>query len=340
MAALDTEKPKLSGAERAAVLLLTLDEPDAAEVLKHLSPREVQKIGEAMVTMVSVPKAAVSAVLGDFCAAVDELTELGSGNQEYLCNLLNTALGEDKARSILDRILPGYHARGLGALRWVGPRAVADLIRLEHPQVIALVLSYLDQDHAADVLAALPESMRADIVMRIATLEGIQPGAIRELGDMLEKHYSCNSEHLKSTAVGGLQTAADIMKSLDTRLEVGIIQKLREIDAELGNGIEDLMFVFDDLIDVDDRDIQALLREISSETLIVALKGADEGIKDKLFRNMSRRAAEMLRDDLATRGQVRLRDVKTAQKEILTVARRMAEIGEIVLAGKGREEYI
>ena len=248
MAALDTEKPKLNGAQRAAVLLLMLGEPDAAEVLKHLSPREVQKIGAAMVSMVSVPKAAVSAVLDDFCAAVDELTELGIGNQDYLCNILNTALGEDKARSILVRILPGHHARGLDALRWMGPRAVADLIRLEHPQVIALVLSYLDQDQAADVLAALPESMRADIVMRIATLECIQPDAIRELGDILEKHYSCDSAHLRSTAVGGLQTAASIMKSLDPRLEVEIIQKLREIDAELGNGIEDLMFVFDDLI--------------------------------------------------------------------------------------------
>jgi len=340
MAAVDSKKGKLSGAERAAVLLMSLGEQDAAEVLKHMSPKEVQKIGEAMATMVNVPKDSVSSVLGDFCDAVDEQTELGIGNEDYLRSVLNNALGEDKARNIIDRILLGRHSKGLDALKWMEPRAVADLIRLEHPQIIAIVLSYLDQDQAADVLAALPENMRVDIVMRIAALDGIQPSAIHELDDMLEKQFSGNSDSFKSSAVGGLKTAASIMNYLDSTLEAEIIEKVKEIDDDMGTGIQDLMFVFENLIEVDDRGIQAILREISSDTLIIALKGADEGIKEKIFKNMSRRAGEMLRDDLEARGPVKLSEVEGAQKEILTVARRMAETGEISLGGKGGDEYV
>jgi flagellar motor switch protein FliG len=340
MAALDGKKAKLSGAERAAVLLMTLGEQDAAEVLKHMSPKEVQKIGEAMATMVNVPKDSVSSVLGDFCDAVDSQTELGIGNEDYLRSILTNALGEDKARNIIDRILLGRHSKGLDALKWMEPRAVADLIRLEHPQIIAIVLSYLEQDQAADVLANLPENMRVDIVMRIASLDGIQPSAIHELDDMLEKQFSGNSDNIKSSAVGGLKTAASIMNFLDSTLEAEIIEKVKEIDEDMGTGIQDLMFVFENLIDVDDRGIQALLREISSETLIIALKGADEGIKEKIFKNMSRRAGEMLRDDLEARGPVKLSEVEGAQKEILSVARRMAETGEISLGGKGGDEYV
>lgn len=340
MAALDSKKSKLSGAERAAVLLMTLGEQDAAEVLKHMSPKEVQKIGEAMASMANVPKDAVSSVLGDFCDAVDEQTELGIGNEDYLRSVLTNALGEDKARNVIDRILLGRHSKGLDALKWMEPRAVADMIRLEHPQIIAIVLSYLEQDQAADVLSNLPENMRVDIVMRIASLDGIQPSAIHELDDMLEKQFSGNSDNIKSSPVGGLKTAASIMNFLDSNIEAEIIEKIHEIDDDMGTGIQDLMFVFENLVEVDDRGIQALLREISSETLIVALKGSDEAIKEKIFKNMSRRAGEMLRDDLETRGPVKLSEVEAAQKEILTVARRMAESGEISLGGKGGDEYV
>ncbi len=336
----EAKKGKLNGAERAAVLLMTLGENDAAEILKHMSPKEVQKVGEAMASLSSVPKEDVSTVLGDFCDAVDEQTELGIGNEDYLRNVLKSALGEDKARNIIDRILLGRHSKGLDALKWMDPRAVADLIRLEHPQIIAIVLSYLEQDQAADVLAALPENMRVDIVMRIASLDGIQPSAIHELDDMLEKQFSGNADNIKSSAVGGLKTAANIMNFLDSNIESEIIEKVKEIDEEMGSGIQDLMFVFENLIEVDDRGIQALLREISSDTLIVALKGSDEAIKEKIFNNMSRRAGEMLKDDLEARGPVKLSDVETAQKEILAVARRMAETGEISLGGKGGDEYV
>ena len=336
----EAKKSKLSGAERAAVLLMTLGEGDAAEILKHMTPKEVQKVGEAMASLANVPKEDVNSVLGDFCDAVDEQTELGIGNEDYLRNVLNNALGEDKARNVIDRILLGRHSKGLDALKWMDPRSVADMIRLEHPQIIAIVLSYLEQDQAADVLAALPENMRVDIIMRIASLDGIQPSAIHELDDMLEKQFSGNSDNIRSSAVGGLKTAANIMNFLDSSVEAEIIEKVKEIDEEIGTGIEDLMFVFENLIEVDDRGIQALLREISSETLITALKGSDEGIKEKIFNNMSRRAGEMLKDDLEARGPVKLSDVEGAQKEILSVARRMAETGEISLGGKGGDEYV
>ncbi len=338
--ATEAKKGKLNGAERAAIFLMTLGEADAAEVLKHMSPKEVQKVGEAMAGLANVPKEEVSTVLGDFCDAVDEQTELGIGNEEYLKNVLNNALGEDKARNVIDRILLGRHSKGLDALKWMEPRSVADMIRLEHPQIIAIVLSYLEQDQAADVLAALPENMRVDVVMRIASLDGIQPSAIHELDDMLEKQFSGNSDNIKTSAVGGLKTAANIMNFMDSSVEAEIMEKVKEIDEDMGNGIQDLMFVFENLNDVDDRGIQALLREISSDTLIVALKGADEAIKEKILNNMSRRAGEMLKDDLEARGPVKLSEVEGAQKEILAVARRMAETGEISLGGKGGDEYV
>jgi flagellar motor switch protein FliG len=305
-----------------------------------MSPKEVQKIGEAMAAMANVPKDSVNDVLGEFCDAVDEQTELGIGNEDYLKSILNNALGEDKAKSIIDRILLGSHSKGLDALKWMEPRSVADIIRLEHPQIIAIVLSYLEQDQAADVLSALPENMRVDVVMRIATLDGIQPSAIHELDDMLEKQFSGNSDAIRTSAVGGIKTAANIMNFLDSNMEAEIIEKVKELDDEVGTGIQDHMFVFENLIEVDDRGIQALLREVSADTLIVALKGADEGVKEKIFKNMSRRAGEMLRDDLESRGPVKLSEVEAGQKEILTVARRMAETGEISLGGKGGDEYV
>ena len=248
MAAVESKKSKLSGAERAAVLLMTLGEQDAAEVLKHMSPKEVQKIGEAMAGMANVPKDSVTSVLGDFCDAVDEQTELGIGNEDYLRSVLTNALGEDKARNVIDRILLGRHSKGLDALKWMEPRAVADLIRLEHPQIIAIVLSYLEQDQAADVLSALPENMRVDIVMRIASLDGIQPSAIHELDDMLEKQFSGHSDNIKSSAVGGLKTAASIMNFLDstlqrvTRLVVQRVQ-FAQVAFKLRNGFTEFIDV-------------------------------------------------------------------------------------------------
>ncbi len=329
-----------TGVERSAILLMSLGEDDAAEVLKHMTPKEVQKLGEAMTTLKKINKEDVSGVLSEFCGEIDSQTSLGIGSEDYLKKVLVGALGEDKANNVIDRILLGRHSKGLEALKWMDPRAVAEIIRLEHPQIISIVLSYLDSDQAAEVLSALPERTRPDILMRIASLDGIQPNAIHELDDILEKQFSGNTDNVKSAGVGGLKSAANILNFMDSSSEGAIMDQVRESDSELSESIEELMFVFDNLVDVDDRGIQSLLREISSENLVLALKGSDEGVKDKILKNMSKRAAEMLVDDLETKGPVKLSEVELAQKEILAIARRMSESGEISLGGSGAEEYV
>jgi len=330
---------KLSGTQRAAVLLLTLGEDNAAEVLKHMGPKEVQKVGSAMASMTNVPREQVSRVLEYFSETVQEQTALGVGSEDYIRTVMVEALGEDKAKGVMDRILLGSSTKGLEALKWMDARAVAELIRLEHPQIQAIVLSYLDNDHAAEVIRFFPERTRHDVLLRIATLDGIQPSALQELDDILERQFQGN-QNVQSSSVGGIKAAADILNFVDSSIEGEIMEAIKDADAELGQQIQDLMFVFDNLIDVDDRGIQSLLREVSSETLILALKGADQSMKDKIFNNMSKRAAEMMRDDLENKGPVRLSEVEGAQKEILAIARRMSESGEIALGGKGAEQFV
>lgn len=330
---------RLSGAERAAILLMTLGETDAAEVLRLMGPKEVQKVGTVMATLKNISKQTVGQVLDEFVTTVEEQTNLGIGNEDYIRKVLVSALGEDKAGGLIDRILMGHSSKGLESLKWMDPRAVAEIIRLEHPQIIAIVLAYLDSDHAAEVINFLPERTRADILMRIASLDGIQPQALQELDEIMERQFQGNT-NVKSSSVGGLKSAADILNFMETSAESSIMENIKEMDAQLGDKIQDLMFVFDNLADVDDRGIQALLREVSSESLIMALKGSDEAVKDKIFSNMSKRASEMLRDDLEAKGPVRVSEVEAAQKEILAIARRMADSGDIVLGGKGTEQFV
>ncbi len=330
----DGERTKsLSGSERAAILLMSLGEADAAEVLKRLGPKEVQRIGSAMARMANVDKQVVADVLNSFVEQIDGQASMG-GSEDYIKKLLVTALGEGKAGQVIDRILFGHNSKGLESLKWMEPKAVAEVIRLEHPQIIAIVLSYLDADQSAQVLALMPERTRSDTIMRIATLDGIQPAALNELDMILDKQFSGNS-NVQSSNVGGKKTAANILNFMDTSIESEIIEEVKEADAELAQALEDLMFVFDNLVDIDDRGIQTLLREVSSENLVLALKGAEEPLREKIFKNMSKRASEMLRDDLESRGPVRLSEVEAAQKEILAIARRMMDSGELVIGGKG-----
>ena len=332
-------KSKLNGTDRAAVLLLALGEENAAEVLKHMGPKEVQRVGAAMAAMTNVPRDQVTQVLETFTETVQNQTALGVDSDEYIRSVMVGALGEDKAKGLMDRILLGSNTKGLEALKWMDARAVAELIRLEHPQIQAIVLSYLDNDHAAEVIKFFPERTRHDVLLRIATLDGIQPAALQELDEILERQFAGN-QNVQSSSVGGVKSAADILNFVDSSLEGEILEAIKDVDAELGQQIQDLMFVFDNLIDVDDRGIQSLLREVSSDTLIMALKGADEGMKEKIFSNMSKRAAEMMRDDLENKGPVRLSEVEGAQKEILAIARRMSDSGELALGGKGAEQFV
>jgi flagellar motor switch protein FliG len=330
---------KLSGVDKAAIFLMTLGEATAAQVIKYLGPREVQKIGTAMATLQNVSREMVKVSVDEFVVDMQRQTPLGIGNDDYIRKVLTDALGEEKAKSMIDRILIGGSTKGLESLKWMDPRSVAELIRFEHPQIIAIVLSYLDADQSAQVLSILPENMRGDLMMRVATMDGVQPAAMKELNDMLEIQLRGGAQG-QNSGMGGLKCAANILNFVDRSAEAKISEVISEHDPELAGRIQDLMFTFDNLSEVDDRGIQTLLREVSSDNLVLALKGADENIKGKIFKNMSQRAGDMLKEDLETRGPVKLSDVEAAQKEIITIARRLAEEGQISLGGAGGEAMV
>ena len=327
----------LSGSQRAAILLLTLGEEDAATVLKHLNARDVQSVGTAMAALKNVSKEQVDGVITRLTEDLGQHTALGVGTEEYIRKVLVNALGETKAGSLIDRILLGRSSKGLESLKWMESRAIAEMIGQEHPQIIALVLAHLEPDQAAEVLAYLQPRVRSDVVMRIATLDGVQPHALDELDEIMERQFSGTSNKMKSATVGGLKAAAAILNSMEASREAELMASIRGLDSNLGEKIEELMFVFDDLADLDDRSMQALLREIPSATLITALKGAEPAMREKIFSNMSKRAADMLRDDLEVKGPVRVSEVDAAQKEVLASARRLADAGQITLTGGGEE---
>ncbi|MFW6278217.1 MAG: flagellar motor switch protein FliG [Halorhodospira sp.] len=328
----------MKGTDRAAVLMLTLGEDAAAEIMRYLGPREVQKLGLGMTQIGNVSREQVDEVLDEFIHTAAEQTSLGIGSTDFIRSTLVKALGEEKAGSIIDRIVMGGSTRGLDQLKWLDPRTIAEMIRLEHPQIIAIVLSYLEPDQAGQVLAEMPDRVRHDIVMRVATLEGIQPRALQELDEIMEKQFS-GQQRLKSSTIGGLQSAANILNNMDTQNESSILNNVKELDEELAERIQELMFVFEDLKQMDDRSMQQLLREVDTGTLTLALKGASEDLQAKFMNNLSRRAGEMLQEDLEAMGPARLSDVEAAQKEILTVAKRMADEGTINLVS-GPDQYV
>jgi flagellar motor switch protein FliG len=328
-----------NGVERAAILLLTLGESEAAEILKHMGAKDVQRLGRTMAGLNNVSRDEVRGVLGEFTSALEKQTSLGVGGDDFVRRVLVSALGDEKAASLMDRISLGGQRKGLEALKWMSPRAVADLVRNEHPQIIAIVLSYLDSDQSAEVLACYVPEVRADLVMRVATLDGVQPTALAELDEMMEKQFAAAGGSGKSSTLGGLKVAAEMVNLLDSSVGTTLMTDIGKADERLSQSIQDLMFVFDNLMEVDDRGMQELLRQVPADKLLIALKGVDEAFKTKVFKNMSQRAAEMLKSDLEAKGPVRLADVEAAQKEILLAARKLADAGTINLGGKG-EEYV
>lgn len=336
--AVSTNPERLTGPERAAVFLMSIGERAATSVMKHMGPKEVQKVGAAMASLERVSRRQIDFVLQQFSAEVVDSTALGIGSDDYVRSVLASALG-DKAGGIIDRILLGRGSKGIEALKWLDARSIADMIRNEHPQIVAIVMSHLDPDQAAETLVYLPDRMQSDIILRIATLDGVQPQALQELDEILE-HQLAGKSGAQSSLIGGEQAAANILNYMDASKEAVVMEGVSQVDEDLAERIQELMFVFANLIDVDDRGMQMLLREISTDVLVVALKGADEDLKDKIFRNMSKRAGEMLREDLEAKGPVRLSEVETAQKEILAIARRLSDAGEIVLGGKGAETML
>ncbi|MCL1036498.1 flagellar motor switch protein FliG [Shewanella submarina] len=330
---------ELSGIEKTAILLLSLSESDAASIMKHLEPKEVQMVGKNMAAMRDFGQEKVIAVHKLFLDDIQKYSSIGFNSEEFVRKALTAALGEDKAGNLIEQIVMGSGAKGLESLKWMDPRQVATIIANEHPQIQTIVLSYLEPDQAAEIFSQFPENTRLDLLMRIANLEEVQPAALQELNDIMEKQFA-GQGGAQAAKMGGLKAAANIMNFLDTAVESQIMETMREADEEMAQQIQDLMFVFDNLIDVDDRGIQALLREVQQEVLMKALKGAEEGLKEKILGNMSKRAADMLRDDLEAMGPIRISEVELAQKEILGVARRLADAGEIMLGGGGGDEFL
>jgi len=328
-----------AGVQKGAILMLALGEEEAAEVMKYLGPREVQKLGAAMSTMKSIQSEQLAAVLEEFRNETEQNTSLGVDSDEYIRTVLTKALGEDKAASLLNRILGTRDASGIESLKWMDAQSVAELVRNEHPQIIATILVHLERYHACEVLEFFTERLRNDVVLRIATLDGVQPAALRELNEVLTKLLTGN-ESLKKKPMGGVRTAAEILNFLGGENEASVMANLKNYDADMAQKIMDEMFVFDNIMDIDDRGIQVILREVQSESLIVALKGAPPELRDKIFRNMSQRAAEMMREDLESKGPVRLSEVEAQQKEILQIVRRLSDEGQIMLGAKGDDAYV
>ena len=327
------------GLQKSAILLMSLGEDDAAEVFKHLGPREVQKIGTAMAAMKSVTRDEIIGVLSSFCEEAADQSTVGMSADDYLRSVLKKALGDDRSANLLDRILHGGDTSGIEGLKWMDSASVSELVKNEHPQIVATILVHLDRDQACEILQHFTERLRNDVLMRIATLDGVQPAALRELNDVLTKLLS-GTESIKKNAMGGVKAAAEILNLMPAKHEGSVIEGVRSFNSDLAQKILDQMFTWENLRDIDDRGIQLLLREVQSESLILALKGSSESMREKIFSNMSQRAAETLREDLEAKGMVRVSEVEAQQKEILKIVRRLGDEGLIMLGGKAEEAFI
>jgi flagellar motor switch protein FliG len=327
------------GLQDAAIFLMSLGEEEAAEVFKHFSPKEVQRLGEAIARMRAVPKEKVASVIERFTREAQSQSLLVSDTDNYVRTVLKRALGDDKAALLIDRILQGGDVSGIESLKWMDPISVAELLRNEHPQILAAILVHLDQDHAANILKQFSERTRNEVVLRIATLEGIQPTALKDLNEALYQVLA-GGDKIRKSSLGGIKTAAEIINLLGTSLEASVIDAIREQDPDLAQKIMDKMFTFEDLLKLDNKSLQMVLKEVSSDQLVVALKGASQELRDKILSNMSSRAAEALKEDLESRGPVRLSEVEAQQKEILKIVRRLADEGQIVLGGGGDDAFV
>jgi flagellar motor switch protein FliG len=328
-----------TGLEDSAIFLMSLGEADAAEVLKHFTPKEVQSVGETIARMKSIPRERMENVLKAFTVVASEQANLVGDTDEYVRAVLRKALGEDKANLLLDRILQGSDVTGIEGLKWMDAGAVTELLRNEHPQIVAAILVHLDYDQSSSVLKLLPERQRNEVIVRIATLDGIQPSALKDLNEVMATLLAGGDRMRKST-LGGVKSAAEMLNLMGTSIETSVLDYVREADAELAQQIMDNMFTFDDLIKVEDKAIQALLKEVQTESLVIALKGSAPELREKVFKNMSTRAGETLREELESRGPVRVSEVETEQKEMLKVVRRLVEEGAIVLGGASDDQFV
>jgi flagellar motor switch protein FliG len=328
-----------AGLEDAAILLMSLGEEEAAEIFKHLEPKEVQRLGETIARMKAVTRERFTGVIDKFMEMAQAESMLVPDTDEYVRTVLRKALGEDKANLLIDRILQGSDVSGIESLKWMDPQSVAELLRNEHPQIVAAILVHLEFDQAADILKNFTERHRNEVMIRVATLDGIQPTALKDLNEVLSKVLA-GGERTRKASLGGIKPAAEILNMMGSAVETSVLDYVREADGELAQKIMESMFTFDDLEKLDDKGLQALLKEVQSESLILALKGAKPEMREKVFRNMSSRAAETLREDLESRGPVKVADVENEQKEMIKIVRRLIDDGQIQMATGGDDQFI
>jgi flagellar motor switch protein FliG len=327
------------GLEDAAILLMSLGEEEAAEVFKHLGPKEVQRLGETIARMKSVPRERFESVIDKFDTIAQDQNMMVTDTDEYVKAVLRKALGDDKANLLIDRILQGSDVTGIESLKWMDAQSVAELLRNEHPQIVAAIIVHLETDQASEILKLLTERQRNEVLVRVATLDGIQPSALKDLNEVMSKVLA-GGDRMKKANLGGVKAAAEILNMLGSAIETSVLDYVRENDNDLAQKIMDNMFTFDDLVNLDDKGIQSLMKEVQSESLVIALKGATPELREKILKNMSTRAAETLREDLESRGPVRLSEVESEQKEMLKIVRRLADEGQIVLGGGGDEQFV
>src|SRR5579859_7820372 len=333
-------KPEeLDGTQRAAILLMSLGEQDAASLLKQLDAKDVQRLGMAMAELKEVSRDQMTSVLDKFIGVVDARSDTASGSQDYVRRVLTQAVGKQKTELLLDRVSSGQTGQGIEALKWMEAKAVAQIISGEHPQIAAIVLSHLEPEQSAAIMPLLNQDLRTEVLMRIASLNEVPQSALTELDQLVEKQANV-APPSALRRIGGARSAANILNAMERDKLSEELGKIEKADGEMHQKIKDMLFVFDNLLDIDDRGIQALLREVGSDTLAVALRGAEPEVQEKILKNMSKRAAEILKDDMEARGPVKLTDVEAAQKEIIVIAQRMAEEGTISLGGKGAGEFV
>ena len=328
-----------TGVEDAAIMLMSIGEEAASEVFKHLMPKEVQRLGETISKLKAVPRERYDAVVENFIALAGAEHMLVADSDEYVRSVLRKALGEEKASLLLERIMQGNDVTGIESLKWMEPQSVAELLRNEHPQIVAAIVVHLEYDQTSQVLKALPERMRNEVLMRVATLDGIQPAALKDLNEVLSTMLA-GSDRTRKSQLGGVKSAAEILNMMGTSMETSVLDYIRESDDDLAQKIMENMFTFDDMIKLEDKAIQMVLKEVQSESLVVSLKGATPELRERVFKNMSSRAAETLREDLESRGPVRVTDVENEQKEMLKIVRRLVEEGEISMGGGSEDQFV
>ena len=329
----------LNGTQECAILMLLIGEEEAANILTNLGPDEVKSLGTAMYQVQDIDQDTVNMVLDEFLQIIKANTALGFGATNYIATVMSKALGNQKAQSVLSKITPQAAQKPIDILQWMDAKSIAELINDEHPQIIAVILSYLESAVASDVLSQLDQKVQPDIIYRLSTLENIQPEALKELELVMERKFNSNAS-LRASQAGGIRAAANLMNYLKSNVEASVMKELTKKDKDVAKEIQENMFDFENLGGIDDKSMQFLIRSLDNELIVVALKGADDSLSDKFFASMSQRAAANIKDEMEALGPMRLTDVQEAQKQVIAVARQLADEGQIVLSGRGGDEYL